>query len=728
MPANFLRVLCNRVFFKKIGKAIIITLLAFNYNPGPVKAQSNTDSLLTSLKILKEDTERVKVLNQLFLDFQYSDQLRAQNYLDQATEIAEKINFKSGLFECNMNQGFLAKDSGNYSQALFHFQISLSIANEINDNNGKAYSYNNIGVVHKITGNYPEALNNYFAALKIRESLGNKMGVAGCYGNIGIVYANQGDYKEALKNYYLCLKIMEEIGNMQGVAHSYNNIGLVQKSLGNSEEAIKNYFASLKIREEIGDKQGIAASYNNIGIIYSSLAQFDESLKYLFLALKINQQMQVRHGIGNSLINLAQTYSAMNKMHEAKEYYNQAIEILKELRSKEGLKHAYSGLMNIEKSLGNYKSAFEYFELYSLYKDSLYNEETKKKTIESKMNYEFEKKEALALAEQEKKDAIVLEEKEKQRVILLSTGAGLFLMVIFAGYIFHSLKTTRKQKQLIEVAHDEISVQKVVVEKKNEEIATKNKDLTDSIHYAQRIQQAILTSEEYLNQMFSALHFILFKPKDIVAGDFYWAHKTENGKRIWMAADCTGHGVPGAFMSMIGNSLLNEIVLEKNIQSPEKILDNMRIGIIKAFEQGSGSREKRQDGMDAAICVWDTTSNILSFSGANNSLYVIRNGKIIELEADSQPVGFFGEFEIPFSKKEIQLIKGDTLYTFTDGYSDQFGGPNGKKFKSKAFKSLLLSIQDKSMPEQKLHLDQTIETWRGNLEQVDDICVFGVKV
>ncbi|HET6244060.1 MAG: SpoIIE family protein phosphatase [Bacteroidetes bacterium] len=268
------------------------------------------------------------------------------------------------------------------------------------------------------------------------------------------------------------------------------------------------------------------------------------------------------------------------------------------------------------------------------------------------------------------------------------------------------------------------------INQQKEEIENKNKDITDSINYAKRIQKAILPEESKLKAYF-ADSFILFKPKDIVSGDFYWfnsCNHLDQQKFIVAAADCTGHGVPGAFLSMIGNSFLNQIVNEKNISVPSEILEHLRKGIIYALKQ-KGEQGENKDGMDIALISIDTKKMILNFSGAQNPLYLIRNNLVEQIKGDKFPIGVYPGSELnAFTNNEIGLQKGDLVYIFTDGYADQFGGPKGKKFKYKQLQELLLSMQDKAMEEQKELLDNTFEMYRGELNQVDDILIIGIRI
>ena len=281
------------------------------------------------------------------------------------------------------------------------------------------------------------------------------------------------------------------------------------------------------------------------------------------------------------------------------------------------------------------------------------------------------------------------------------------MVLLFAFFILNRLQVTRRQKK--------------VVEEQKELVEEQKKDITDSIRYAENIQRALLPTIENLKDALPD-GFILFQPKDIVSGDFYWMQH-HNDKVYFAACDCTGHGVPGAFMSMIGSSLLDEAVVEKGITQPNEIFFEVRKGFINALKQ---TGETQKDGMDAVLIAWDKKSN-LQVAAAYSPVLIIRKGEIQELKPDRQPVGFHTGEQKPFTHHEMKLEKGDTVYLFSDGYPDQFGGKKDKKFMMKNFKKLLLSIQDKTMNEQKAILEETLAEWKGDTEQVDDILVMGVR-
>ena len=289
----------------------------------------------------------------------------------------------------------------------------------------------------------------------------------------------------------------------------------------------------------------------------------------------------------------------------------------------------------------------------------------------------------------------------------------------------------KNQRDEIEAQRDEIEAQRNLAIFQRDQMASQQEKITDSINYASRIQKALIAPEEYINELLPE-YFVLNKPKDIVSGDFLWLIR-ENNKIILAVADCTGHGVPGAFMSVLGISFIREIIIERKIISPNEILNELRKMVISELHQTNEPGEV-SDGMDIAVCSINLKNKELQFAGANNPLYLIRNGELTIIEADKMPVGIYFKGEIGFSNHEIKLEENDSIYLFSDGYADQFGGPDGKKFMLKQFKQLLRDIHDKPMKEQKEILDKTIEEWKsghvkqkGYYDQVDDILVLGLR-
>jgi serine phosphatase RsbU (regulator of sigma subunit) len=333
----------------------------------------------------------------------------------------------------------------------------------------------------------------------------------------------------------------------------------------------------------------------------------------------------------------------------------------------------------------------------------LAGQEEKIRTIEE----EITRNEA-EIRKQDEKIVWQAEAIQKQRMIILAVGVALFLLFGLVYFIWRNYRNKKRANLLLQAQRDQIAYQK--------------KHITDSIEYAKRIQTAILPSLELFSHELD--HFVLFKPRDIVSGDFYWAEEID-GSYLIVTADCTGHGVPGAFMSMLGISLLNEIIISKGIIRPDRILNELREKIIEALKQEKGSILK--DGMDMTICLLDRNTGRLQFSGANNPLYHVSGGKLTQIKGDKMPVAIHEVME-PFSLHQLYLKQGDAFYTFSDGFADQFGGPSGKKFLAKNFRKLLLTIQELPMIEQGNRLDEVFNEYRNGVEQVDDVVIIGVRV
>jgi serine phosphatase RsbU (regulator of sigma subunit) len=333
------------------------------------------------------------------------------------------------------------------------------------------------------------------------------------------------------------------------------------------------------------------------------------------------------------------------------------------------------------------------------------------------------------ISNQDDKIKVQLEAIEKQKLVLYFVMFVLFLVTILGYYIYRSykikkeanIKLEEKNRTIIE-QKDEIEKQRDLAAAQRDQIGYQKRHIEDSIMYAKRIQTALIPSLELFSDRLE--HFVLYKPLAIVSGDFYWVSSHSN-LQVIISADCTGHGVPGAFMSMLGVTMLNEIVNGKHIFMPDQIIENLRQGIIKSLKQVPG-QESIKDGMDIAVCVVDFDKNILWYAGANNPLYLVRAGELIHYRADRMPVAIHYKMG-PFTLHRIDLQKGDAFYIFSDGYADQFGGPNQRKFMSMQLRETLVAMDGMPMLKQGEELNRIFEEWRGNSPQIDDVTMIGVR-
>jgi len=666
-------------------------------------AQNNEiDSLKILLQNAKEDTNKVILLNLLSKKSLISGaQEDFFKYAQTANYLAKKLEYQKGLANSYGVLGLGYFEQGKYPQALKNQLAALKIRESISDKMGMADSYNNIGNVHFSLHNYDEALSNHFKALKLRTNIGLHEDAFISYLNIGNVYYMKKNYAEALKNYSYILEGKDSPSTLRIRAYAFNNIGVIHKDQGNFKEALKNHFEALKIREKIEDKYGLALSYGNIGAAYKELGEYKEGEIWLHKSVKVG----------------------------------------KELKAKDVLKDAHEEFSKFYSAIGNYKSALENYKIFIIYRDSLFNEQNIKELTQATMQFDFDKKETIAKAQQEKKDAIAKQEIQKQKLVRNGFIGGLLLVLFFATFMYNRYKVTQHQKTIIEEKEKETHHQNKIITQQKLLVEEKNREIVESIEYALRIQTAILPPRKIVKQCLEN-SFILYKPKDIVAGDFYWMETVqladENSRTknqlinsstnqliLFAACDCTGHGVPGAMVSVVCHNALNRAVREFGLTQPSLILDKVTEIVLENF---SKSEEDIKDGMDISLCAYHTKTNTLQWAGANNPLWLIQNGELIETKANKQPVGLV-ENRKPFTNHTFYLKPNTTIYLFTDGYADQFGGETSqKKLTKKRFRELILSIQNKPIYEQELILDNFITNYRKKIEQIDDILVMGVSV
>jgi serine phosphatase RsbU (regulator of sigma subunit) len=689
--------------------------------------QQNIDSLFSLLKTAKHDTIKIKLRAELgeeipVLRISYWDSIRVD---------AEKWNLKKTIAQAINNIGFMYDDQGDLAKALDYYRAGLAVREEIGDNHGIAESLNNIAIGFEKQGDIPHALEYQFRGLKMQEEIGDKRGISLSLNNIAYIYECQDDVPKALEYYQKSLTIGEEQNFKDRIATELNNIGLVYRieALGINKpglvrsdsllnKSLENFERALSIFLERKDNQGISTIYQNMGMIYRDKNDYSRAMEYFNKSLSFLGKADIKRGMTSLLAAIEGLYLDKNDYGRALSYGQRALKLANELGYPKDISISASMLSDVYQATNKWHDAFKMQKLYFLMRDSINNETTRKASLKKQFQYEYEKKEVLLKADQEKERAVNVERSRKQKIVIWSIIAGLILVLVFAALIYRSLRVTRKQKKVIEVKNRETEIQKKIIEEKN-------KDITDSINYARRIQQAKLPDKQEIYLSLKQC-FILFKPKDIVSGDFYFFHK--NQQSVFIAAvDCTGHGVPGAFMSMIGSEKLNEAISMSSDTS--EILKQLNIGIKKSLHQ-SDSSDSTHDGMDIALCAVDIANRVVKYAGANRPIWIIRKdqNEIEEIQATKSAIGGYTEEIQSFETHEIKLSQGDTFYIFSDGYADTYGGVDRKKLRSRKFKEILLGIQDREMSEQEKYLDDFIENWKSGIEQVDDILVIGVRL
>jgi len=560
-------------------------------------------------------------------------------------------------------------------------------------------------MVSKAKGDYENALRYYLRSLEISENTDDKSTIAKVLNNIGNIFFAQRKYHDALNYHSKALATRKEIGDKNGMASSLNNIGIVYGAQGKLEKASEYFLKYLETSEETGDKEGISISLSNLGHVYSIKKDFEKALEYLLRSFNVAEEMGNKKKMSIALINIGGVYNKKANHKKALDYQIKSLEIAKGIGAKHLAVDIYKNIADTYIKLKDYKKAVEYQQLYAAVKDTIFNEKSSEQIAEMQTKYETEKKVKeieLLKKENEIKDLAV----SKQKLLRNSFIAGLALALALALLLYNRYRIKQKANTLLE---------------------EKNKKITDSIQYAQIIQNAILPSGKLIVQTFPQ-HFIIFKPKDVVSGDFYYYAK-QGDKHIIAAVDCTGHGVPGAFMSMIGYELLNQIITEKAIVEPAEILTQLHKGIKLVLQQDKEDA-KAHDGMDIALCNIDLNKREIQFSGAHRPLYIINSKKEIvlrEINPDRFGIGGLMKVNPKFTNHELKIDDYDTIYLFSDGFADQFGGPKERKFMTRQFKDFLCSVQDLTMDEQHKVIEQELNTWQGDLEQTDDILVMGIR-
>ncbi|MFI5149249.1 MAG: tetratricopeptide repeat protein [Bacteroidia bacterium] len=594
-------------------------------------------------------------------------------------------------------------------------------------------AYLEYGAIYYDHGNFPEAQKKYLSALERAEKSGDKKTQSAAFNSLGNVYDAQADFIQALKNYSLALDLSASLSDSVAMARCNNNIGNVYAEQGQFDKALPHYFFSLGVKARLGDKLGMAMSYNNIAGVYTEKKMYAEALETYLTCMKLREEIGDRPGLASTYGNIGELLTRQKKYKEAEHYVILEEQLCRETGFREDLSMAYFRHMFLDSAKGDFKAAFQHNKLYISLRDSLNNEESRKKTFQSQVTYEFEKKEAVQQAEHKKEletqQQVAEEKSHKQRVVLVMVGIGLGLVLVFSGFILRSLRITRKQKRIIETQKTLVEKQKQEVEHQKILVEEHQKEMIDSITYARRLQQAILPAHKEIKQYLKD-YFIFYKPKDIVAGDFYWFHVSPVGNRIFLAAaDSTGHGVPGAMVSVVCSNALNRAVNEFNLLDTGRILDKTRELVLETFAK---SGEEIKDGMDISLLCLKTDQSLQTvtgaeWSGANNPLWYMEGEVMHEIKPDKQAIGKT-ENPAPFTTHTVDCNTETHFYLLTDGYSDQFGGEKGKKFKYKQLQAKLKSIYSKSPADQESELAGTLDQWKGNLEQVDDITIIGIRV
>lgn len=683
-------------------------------------SKSQTDSVNRYYNIIKKWAEEKKDVNiwcenEIYYGnyFAYKRQFNISDSIILAAIEklkSQKIN-DNNLFSIafyilgrSRNVQFLNSEAVNYLNQAAEY----ALRDELYDN--AADIYFRIGECYLMEADFNNALDAYGKALDVALKINDQNSVASIYGAIGEIYSTKGEFIKAEDYLFKSYELAAKVNYAYQEAYTSASIAYMYFEQNKYDTAIKYFDRSSELYEKIGkDRYGYEIIRNTLSkvVVYNSMKQYEKAKELLDVVMASEYAKEDPSFDSEANLNLAEFYLAQHKVAEAEKLALKALSIAKENQFLTIELEIYKKLYQVYETNRNFEKAYLYHKLFTQLNDSLTNKpqikkfaELENKMKEDRLKAEHDKKELTLLSEKRDREAELKNEKN-QRYYLYG---GLLLVIVFAAFMYNRYKISQEQKLIIEK-------QKMLVEEKQKEIV-------DSIQYAKKIQRTLLAHDAFLNQELND-YFILYKPKDIVSGDFYWATKKEN--RFYFAVcDSTGHGVPGAFMSLLNASLLNEAIVEKGIVKPGDVFNYVRSKLISNM-----SAEAQKDGMDGVLICMDKSSGEISYAAANNKPLLITEKQVVELPGDKMPIGI-GEKKDDFTTHTINYTKGDRLYLFTDGYADQFGGEKGKKFKHKQLEQLIAEVNHKASSEKKEILNQTFENWRGSLEQVDDVCIAGL--
>jgi serine phosphatase RsbU (regulator of sigma subunit)/predicted negative regulator of RcsB-dependent stress response len=691
-------------------KTVLVAISVLICSQKPLLAQKR-DSLSIILNQSVHDTLKIKSLRQIgkkhFLKREYDS---CEIYAKSALSISEKIGNKHHIAVSNKILGQVYLSKNDNASALKYYLKAVENYRELNDTTCSSYIFglNDIGYIYSVYGMYPKSYGYYLKALKTSERLNDSTLILNINLSISELYSRKREFDKSISLYNSTIKLVNKNEDTLGY------LPIIYNGLANNYLTKKQYDKSILYFNRVINigkftKQQIDVSAGQVGIgsTYMQMNKYDSAIKYLNTSLIFKTNNSINNAYSYNM--LGAIYVAQNNYILAKQNTYKSLEISKHLRLNSIICDNYRNLYILDSCTKNYKSYIKNYALFIAYNDSLNNIESERKIVSAEMNYYFDKEKETQKLRQAELNKITELESNRKSTIITGIVIVLIILVLFSLFIYKSYLGKNKANKII-------TQQKHLVEEKQKEIL-------DNITYAKRIQTSIIPTEEYITK-YAKNNFVMYNPKDIVSGDFYWA--TERDNKFYLAtADCTGHGVSGAMVSMMNVSILNEVVNQKGITNTGEILNEVRNNVIKSLNPKGN--EGVNDGMDCVLCAFDFDKKTLQYSASNNSFYIIRNKELIVCKADKMPIGLSTKMD-SFKTNEIQLQSGDVVYMFTDGYADQFGGENNKKFKYKQLEELLISVQDFTMTTQKNVLIDRFNAWKGNNEQTDDVLIIGIKM
>lgn len=708
----------------KSTKSIFIFFITFScvfIQTEPARAIASPDTLTIEQLEKKlqglEPLSQVRIYDSLTGHNVNNDPVFAIECANKSLAILEELKKERGIAHVLDNRAKAYKSIGEFDKALKDLDRAYRINEKLKDKVAQIGVLIDIGNMHYMKGSYETSVGYYLKAMKYAEDTKDLESQAMATNNIGNVYFGMSKFDKAVEFYERAYKTYKKLGNEKKAALTLDNIGLIYLNQEKYDIALLYQVNALAMVEKLDDKRLLAEVLMNIGITNNGLKRYDNAHRYFNRSVKIYNEMDSKPGLSICYINIGDTYRSEKKYKEAIAILEEGMKIAEEMGAKSNLKETARSLSEVYEDMGRNDKALEYYKVFTALKDSIFTLESANQVNELSAKYETEKKQKEI--ELLKKDKDLNDVKLKnQRTATLSLIAGIVLILLVLGLMIYRYKEKQKANVVLEEKNTAINEQK-------ELITEKNKEITDSINYARRIQDAMLPSHKILNEYFKE-NFVFYKPKDIISGDFYWA--TRKGDMVFIAAaDCTGHGVPGALMSMIGISFLRQVINEMNITDPAQVLNRIHEMVLSALNEDVSVRGSK-DGMDMALLMVDIGKRKAAFAGSVRPLYIMDKSGLRIIKGDRYSIGGIKTMEESFTTVNIDLSSSTSFYMFSDGFADQFSEHSGKKFMVKALQNLLSEITVLPMEEQHRKISQVFNDWKGKLEQTDDVLLMGLKV
>lgn len=635
------------------------------------------------------------------------------------------------LAEYNYNLALLHYRMDEYRLALEYLQEAELSARFLGDQKHLAKTLSLECAVHSLLGAYDKALKACNLAITILESQDKDYVLIETYISQGEVYLQMRNWMRAKELFQLARELSEALDDKESLSASLSSLGDVAIELSQYVEAEEYYLQSLELDSISGDMYNRAYGFFNLGRLAFRMQEFDSSLEYLQKAIRNADRFENLDLLAKSLVESARVWAEIGDFKKAIQLARNALRYAQRMNSSPVLSQIYKNLARYYDRLGDTENALAFFKLYTLENERQFNLEMARRIAELESEFEFEKqKQEIEILRRENEIELLKSNRRALLSIGLAVGGGialLFLLLLFNQYRLKSKanKLLQEQKQNIELQKEEIESQRDDILKKNELLQGVNLQITDSIEYARQIQNSLLPDKFEIRKIFPH-SFVFYQPKDIVSGDFYWYAEVEDGILL-AVADCTGHGVPGAFMTVLGKSLLDQIVYEGNITTPNLIINLLDQKLRQNMKQIEG-KTKTNDGMDLGLCLIDKKKREIKFAGSKIPLYLVQQGELKEVKADRVPVGSSFLDDKYFNLYDVKFEAGDVLYLASDGFQDQFGFNTNKKYLKSQFKNLLKQISGLPIAMQEERLKSEWSNWKGNLEQTDDLLIMGIRL